>query len=121
MQSHKIAYQFLMNNERSAKTSFRKHISSLSGGHKGDTVYHRHGMSVGCSHVHKLSEVEDRDNGIPFESHKEWEVRIPSFHKDKSTGDSRGLVSYRQDTGTYEHAPPQTNFSNKMDRVLYGP
>jgi hypothetical protein len=74
-----------MSNERSAIASFRKHTSSLSDGRRVDMVHHRHGKNVVCSDARKWFEVEDRDNGIPFEFHKESEVRIPFFHKHKST------------------------------------
>ena len=85
-----------MSNERSAKASFRKHTSSLSDGRRADKVHHRHGRNVACSDAHKSSEVEDRDNGIPFVFHKEWEVRIPFFHKHKLTGNNGRSVSLAQ-------------------------
>lgn len=84
-----------------------------------DKAFHRRGKNVEYSHVRMLFEVEDRDNDIPFEFHKESEVRIPFFRKDKSTCNDRSVSFVK--TGICAYSPPRTNFSNKVDMVLYGP
>jgi hypothetical protein len=78
-----------MSNERFEQASFRRRTFFPLGERRADKVCHRRGMNAACSDARRSSEVEDKDNGIPYEYRKEWAAHIPFFHKNKSANSSR--------------------------------
>lgn len=82
------------------------HTFFLSDEHMEDKARHRRGKNAVYSGARRSFGVEGRDNGIPFEFHKEWEARIRSFHTHKSTrNNGQTMLPAYMRTHLFKRAP----------------